>query len=307
MSATKLFEILGPLMIGDELLPEDVGRVRALLEAKVDVNVTHPEGFQPLHLASGGPVEITKLLLDARADVDKHLPCHGFESIAATPLGLACGMDPPRGVCLPDTIHECCSLLIAAKADANTVDNSRWKRTPLLGAARNACPRTCSVLLEAKADVNYASPTGRTALIEAVNHCDNWSPQNPVAYEAQVIPVIELLLSAKANPFLRDERNTALEYAKARNFAKVEAILEHALTPDVVVSCSWEPATDEGWLISCVQLSGAEVMAAKAEKDASICWLRAQLSEHLNVSSWKIALVNPDGQVLSDDERFIPS
>ena len=124
----------------------------ALLEAGADVNYRSPLGATPLaSAASNGHTEVVRVLLKARAEVNKAGNTDG-----ETPLHLAA-----------DRGHtEVMLLLLAAGADVNQA--SYLEQTPLYTAAWWGHMDVVQILLKAGADVNQPDKDGWTPLDLAI-------------------------------------------------------------------------------------------------------------------------------------------
>ena len=152
--------------------------------AGADVNARDDAGRTPLHraLGGGGPTSVltvlTAALLDAGADPNAR------DLQGSTPLHTAVA-----------ALWESSSLvpLLAAGADLNARGGNNYLQghSPLHYAGSNANPAVAAILLDAGADVNAPSPTGRTPLHEAAANASNPA-------------VIELLAAAGANVNARD-------------------------------------------------------------------------------------------------------
>jgi ankyrin repeat protein len=126
----------------------DADAVRRLIEQKVDVNVTQPDGATALHWAAHrNDVAIADLLLKAGAKVD------AADEGGVTPLGLASLNASPAMV----------ERLLKAGASPNT-----GRETPVLSAARTGNVEVMKLLLAHGGDANAKEPgRGQTALMWA--------------------------------------------------------------------------------------------------------------------------------------------
>jgi ankyrin repeat protein len=162
--------------------------MRALVEAKADVNIVGEDGVTPLSCAAGrGHVEAIRMLLEAKADVtttSKHV---------YTPLGCAAGGGHVEAV----------RMLLEAKAYVNTAGKDGV--TPLLYAAGRGDVEIVRMLLEAKADVNTAGKDGDTPLSHAARFGH--------------VEVVRMLLEAKADVNIVGEHGvTPLSCAAERGY-----------------------------------------------------------------------------------------
>jgi uncharacterized protein len=104
-------------------------------------------------------------------------------------------------------------LLLSAGADPNAQDSSKYGYTPLIYAASLGQTEKARVLFDCGAEVNATNKAGQTALHLAV-------------YHPEIIP---LLLSAGANPSVRDDyRETPVERAIRLGYTNALVILTNA-------------------------------------------------------------------------------
>jgi uncharacterized protein len=129
-----------------------VGRteqVQRLVEREPDlISDFSPDGFTPLHLAAFfGHVEIARLLIDGRADV---------EAVARNPMRVR----PLHSAAAAGQL-EIARLLVEAGADVNERQERGF--TPLHAAAQNGDVELTRLLLERGADPELAAEDGRRA------------------------------------------------------------------------------------------------------------------------------------------------
>jgi ankyrin repeat protein len=125
-------------------------QMAAILEVTEDSNIRDADGWTALHHAARyNTTEVTKLLLDANADVNAASP----EGV--TPIMLAM-LNPARRKEAINLIE----MFIEYGADINAQDSQGW--TPLLYAARYnpSEPAMISELIQAGVDVNYKTEKG---------------------------------------------------------------------------------------------------------------------------------------------------
>jgi ankyrin repeat protein len=129
----------------------DSTAVRALVEARVDVNAADADGTTALHWVSyRDDLESAKLLLAAGANVN------AANDLGATPLWIAC---ENGGATLVDAL---------LKAGANPNSTLLLGETPLMVASRSGKAAIVEQLLIKGADVNARAARGQTALMWAV-------------------------------------------------------------------------------------------------------------------------------------------
>ena len=129
----------------------DLKKAKKLIANGTNVNQTDDVGFPALSIAAGrGDENMTKLLLDAGANVNAHSATLNDTALARAAQN---GNRP--------TV----SALLAAGAHVDDRDGAGW--TPLFNAALKGDPEIVETLLSAGADVNARSSNGWTALKEA--------------------------------------------------------------------------------------------------------------------------------------------
>jgi ankyrin repeat protein len=176
----------------------DLSRVRALLDAKADINAKMNNGVTALILASNnGHADVVRALLDAKADVNAKMNNSGTALMAASANGHA------------DVVR----VLLDAKADVNA--KMKDGTTALMIASERGHTDVVRALLDAKADVNAKMDNGGTALMlaSANGHAD----------------VVRTLLDVKADVNTKmDNGSTALKLASQNFHADVVQLLESA-------------------------------------------------------------------------------
>lgn len=225
---------------------QDVALVRSLLEQRVSVAATDPDGSTPLHIASWKDnLVIAGLLIDAGADVEAKTRYN------VTPLSLACtngsaamierlleaGADPnsvsEEGQTALMTAslsgnEDAVKLLLTRGADPAVREPNRGQ-TALMWAASEGNTAAAELLIEFGADVKAASDSGFTPLLFAVreghiktartllDHGANANDAAPDGSSALNMAVLNayyemaaLLLDQGANPNAPDDRGSAL-------------------------------------------------------------------------------------------------
>jgi ankyrin repeat protein len=174
----------------------DLEKTRLLLKHNPNlVFVKSKEGFTALHYAaSHGYVEIAKLLLAERADVN-----------AKASKG-----DAPLHYAVRNGHKETMQLLLSNNADVDIQDGIG--RTPLYDAAANGQMEEVELLLAAKADVNAKTLRGYTALTVAASDGRE--------------DVARLLIDAGANVNDADVNgHTALYWAQTRKHERIADLI----------------------------------------------------------------------------------
>ena len=173
--------------VADAAMRQDAGAVRVLVAGEADPDAAHGDGMTGLHWAAHhGDVEVLRLLLAARADIEArtrhggHTPLHvagrsaragaarallaagadanAVTTTGATPLHFAAGSGNPDAV----------AALLDHGADADAREPV-WGQTPLMFAAAAARAEVLAVLLERGADPEV---TGKVVDIAARNEAD---------------------------------------------------------------------------------------------------------------------------------------
>lgn len=189
-----------------------------------EIELINHARWRPIHMAAthgyldSAPAAI-RMLVQHGARLDE--PCmlgesslhlastYGWMDVMTTLIELGATVDLPT-IEVADEIHKAASPSGEAP-DLNV--------TPLMVASREGKPDAVRLLLQAGADVNTTSKTGRSALHFAAGAW--WSP-NPA--------VVEILLEAGANPELRDRQdNLPVYYAHKKEYDSVTEILNRSM------------------------------------------------------------------------------
>ena len=140
-----------PVPLIDAIKAGDKVAIRVLLQQRVNVNATEPDGATALHWAARtNDLQTAETLIRAGANV------RAANRYGVTPLHLACTSGNPAMV----------EMLLKAGADPNSVLSEG--ETPLMTAARSGGVDAVNVLLARGADVNRKETwRGQTALMWA--------------------------------------------------------------------------------------------------------------------------------------------
>jgi len=184
--------------IVDAIKAGDTARVRALIDARVDVNATQPDGTTPLHWAvDRDRPDMVQMLIRAGANVK------AANRYGATPLWLASVNGNPKTI----------AMLLEGGADAGSANADG--ETALMVAARTGKTDAVNLLLARGADPNAKEGwRGQTALM--------WAAAEGHA------AVIDLLVGRGADLKMRSNAGfTALLFAaREGRIAAVEALLK---------------------------------------------------------------------------------
>ena len=184
--------------IVDAIKAGETARVRALIDARVDVNATQPDGTTPLHWAvDRDRPDMVQMLIRAGANVK------AANRYGATPLWLASVNGNPKTI----------AMLLEGGADAGSANADG--ETALLVAARTGKTDAVNLLLARGADPNAKEGwRGQTALM--------WAAAEGHA------AVIDLLVGRGADLKMRSNAGfTALLFAaREGRIAAVEALLK---------------------------------------------------------------------------------
>ena len=182
----------------DAIKAGDATRVRTLIETRVDVNATQPDGTTPLHWAvDRDRPDIVQMLIRAGANVKT------ANRYGATPIWLASVNGNPKTI----------AMLLEAGADASSANHDG--ETALMVAARTGTPDAVNALLARGADPNAKEGwRGQTALM--------WAAAEGHA------AVIDVLVARGADLKTRSTAGfTALLFAvREGRIAAVEALLK---------------------------------------------------------------------------------
>ncbi|MET9625061.1 ankyrin repeat domain-containing protein [Streptomyces sp. NPDC006464] len=182
----------------------DVAEARAALAAGADVECRDDERRTPLLLAARADhVAVAGVLVSAGADVNAQDDCHDSPWLVTGVTGSVAMMR---------------TLLPAGPDLALT---NRFGGVSLIPAAeRGHVAYVRAVLHETDIDVDHVNRLGWTALLEAVILGDGGLPHQEI---------VELLITAGANPLLADHDGTTPEaHARRRGFRTIAGLLEAA-------------------------------------------------------------------------------
>jgi ankyrin len=248
----------------DAVMNRDAQAVRALLEAKVDVNAPQGDGATALHWASHwDDVETADALLRAKAKVN------AANELGATPLWLAAvnasaamadrllraGADPnlalPSGETPLMTAArtgnvEVVKLLIARGAVVNARERTQGQ-TPLMWAIAERHPQVVRALIEAGADVNARTAVRPRRVNTQVGGFDASTAMDidkggytPLLFAVQqgVLESVELVLAAGAdvNEVAPEGTSALVVAAHSGHAAVAKALLERGADPNAAAA-----------------------------------------------------------------------
>ncbi|CAE7565340.1 ANKRD50 [Symbiodinium pilosum] len=183
--------------------------VQALMEKKADLMMADVDGDNPLMVAiAQGHMEIVNNFMAAD---DRGMDLDASNKIGQTPLIKAA----------KKANIECVKMLLAAKCNPN--GKTKDGKTALIQAVEINSLESATELLKAGADISLADDLGFTALFPAAFRCN--------------VPMLELLLSSKANAAAKAKPGTALMMAvEAPSFKPdaVKLLVEHGCPLDEV-------------------------------------------------------------------------
>lgn len=188
---------------------EDLIQVKYLISSKANMELINLRGNTALRYAleiqctSQAPsFKLIKTLLDAKADTSIFNKIGKDSDFCVTPL-----IDALRGNNVP------LAKFVIPYSNVN-IRNPKNGQTALFYAV-SYCPSMVVPLLENKSQVNLQDPYGRTPLFFAIKR-----------EEGIQAPVIEALLQAKANPYIKDiYKTTAVDFSPYRK-NHVEEIIQ---------------------------------------------------------------------------------
>ena len=191
-----------PMVLYDAAEDGRVESVKLLLEIGADIEqVGRIQGWTPLSGAvARGQVEVVKVLLGAGANVSRS------EKKGETPLfhAIKNASDPAAGE-RPYYIEVVKVLLPKVKANIDQKFDNADGHTPLTLAAERGGVEAVKMLLEAGANVNGATPDGKTALHYAAECCyDRRWGEDKLQTQARQSLLLQLLLKAGANINAKD-------------------------------------------------------------------------------------------------------
>jgi ankyrin len=170
----------GPSLV-DAVIHSDAVRVRTLLESGANANMLSTDGQTSLYIAADqGSVEIAKVLLDHRADVNAVSPTSieseglvvpgkggmSFEMVPNDKNIRMTARDTPLIIAAWRGHVELVALLIAHGADVNTKGTHRWP--PLLVATKKGHSHVVRLLLTQQVGVDLGNGLGEIVLRTAI-------------------------------------------------------------------------------------------------------------------------------------------
>jgi ankyrin repeat protein len=210
--------------------PDIAQLVRLLLDNGADIHARDNSGNHPLHFAaSRGHLEVARVLLELKADVDP-LNCEGL-----TPLQRASGGQHEGYLDI---------MRLLLNHGANVIVHDQRRNTPLHFAASQGDLEIARMLLEHKANVNALDDEGSTPLHKA--------SQCPWSGDPDIVQLVRLLLDDGADVHTPDNGgNTPLHFAALRGHPEVARmlVLEHKADVNVLNKEGSTPLHQifEGW------------------------------------------------------------
>ena len=220
---------------------QDQPRVETLIEQRVDVNASQPDGATALHWAAySDDLALANLLIGAGADLDAvndygitalALACdNGTASMVRLLLAAGANANAPRSTgetplmtCARTGDLDAVRVLLSHGADPNMSES--WRRqTALMWAAAERHSDIVKVLLEHGADVRAVSEGGATVLL--------------IAAREDELAIAGLLISAGANVNdMAPDGTTPLIVATVRGHAELAMLLlDHGADPNTVAT-----------------------------------------------------------------------
>lgn len=165
-----------------------LNRVKKFLEdPAIDVNwISYTHNCRPIHVASQGRLEIVKLLVEKKCDVNVKDERGNYPIHHAAQRGQI----------------EIMELLLSAGSAVSIPDKNGW--TPLINAAYYCHPEAVRLLIRYGADVQYQNKDDRTALHEACR-----SPQED---EEGLVEIVTMLIEKNADINQKSSDNGAADF-----------------------------------------------------------------------------------------------
>jgi len=194
---------------------DDIATVKLFLDAGMDINGVDPLNlYTPLsYAAKNGHLDLVKLFVDRKADVNKHSPV--WEAVS----------DFDNTAIL--------RLLIKNSADIGVTNNDG--KTIFMEAAEALSIDSVKFLLEHKADINAKTDDGHTALVYAVERTEaikgNESSDRVKDMNQDSYDMAKYLLEQGADPNvkisgLESKNDTPLKIARSRKVKEMVQLLE---------------------------------------------------------------------------------
>lgn len=212
----------------------DLDLSRFLIQSGLDINEVSAYNSTPLAIATLRGPQMTKLLLQAGADVN-YPTCLQFAVSANNPEVLNLIIRHPQFIWNPATVRNALTKAITMNnpdafnklvphcADINEPEDSKSAGTLLMDAAATSRCLMLEELLARGADVHRENVTGQTALLSAINQT---GPRR------EVLEVVRTLLEKGADPNKMDNfKITPLIRAlMQKNFEVAELLLDKSAT-----------------------------------------------------------------------------